>query len=49
MWGWVSISDREKSLFLYSASRLAKVKVNFALEQSTKTQRGNRGIALFFP
>jgi len=28
--------------------RLVKVKVNFTLEQSTKAQRGSRGIALLF-
>ena len=27
---------------------MVKVKVTFSLEQATKTQRGNRGIALLF-
>ena len=34
--------------FLIPISITVKVKVNFTLEQATKTQRGSRGIALLF-
>jgi hypothetical protein len=51
--GTVKVAPRRKHIFFFvfcvsHGGRLRKVKVEYNLEEATKSQRGNRGVALLF-
>jgi hypothetical protein len=48
MFAMIQFREHSRPICCPNCFEKVKVKVKFALEQATKTQRGNRGIALLF-